>query len=190
MVALVDKVAKVAYTGGMTSRNAAFKPIPVSTPPGFSEEPGRNFHAPGPGLDASAWLPGPRARAILRGVKIAREDLRASGGAYDLEQVRDLLHGVSRQSIDKRVGEGGLLAVPGPGNKRYYPAVQFTDDGEIVEGLKQALTALPTKSGFAALNFLIHPDERLGGRKPIDMLKAGEIDPVVEAARRVGEQGA
>jgi hypothetical protein len=40
------------------------------------------------------------------------------------------------------------------------------------------------------LNFLINPESRLGGRKPIDLLKAGEIESVVEAARRMGRQGA
>ncbi len=174
----------------MTNRNHVFKPQPSTSPLYAKEEPGHHFYNPSPGLDISAYVPGPRARAILRGVKIAQDDLRASGGAYELEQVRELLHGVSRQSIDKRVNEGSLLAVPGPGNKRYYPAVQFTDDGELVEGMKQMQKALPTKSGFAILNFLVHPDERLGGGKPIDLLKAGKIDLVVEAASRMGEQGA
>lgn len=174
----------------MANRNTSYKPQPTSAPLSLNEDPGQHFFNPEPGLDVSAYLPGPRARAILRGVKIAQEDLRASGGAYELEHVRELLHGVSRQAIDKRVNEGSLLAVPGPSNRRHYPAVQFTDDGKVVAGLKQVVAALPTKNGFAILNFLIHPDERLGSRKPIDVLKAGEIDLVVEAARRMGEHGA
>jgi hypothetical protein len=39
------------------------------------------------------------------------------------------------------------------------------------------------------LNFLVRPDPRLSGRKPIDLLRAGEIDLVVDAARRMGQQG-
>jgi hypothetical protein len=141
-------------------------------------------------ISPSAFAPGPRAKAVLRGVEIAQEDLRSSGGAYDIDEVRRLLHGVSRQRIDKRVREGSLLAVPGPSNKRHFPAVQFKDDGTVVEGLPDVLEALPTKNGFAILNFLIHADRRLDDRKPIDLLKAGEVDLVVEAARRMGEQGA
>jgi ribosomal protein S19 len=141
-------------------------------------------------LAPSAYALGPRARALLKGVEIAEEDLRNSGGSYDLEQVRLLLHGVSRQRVDSRVRDGSLLAVPGPSNKRRYPAVQFDDDGAVVEGLRQTQNALPTKNGFAVLNFLVRPEDRLGGRRPIDLLKAGEVDLVVEAARRLGEQGA
>lgn len=141
-------------------------------------------------LDKSAFAPGPRAKAVLRGREIVEEDLRSSGGSYDLEQVRELMHGVSRQRIDARVREGSLLAVPGPSNKRHYPAVQFKEDGTVIEGLRVVQEALPTKNGYAVLNFLIHPDRRLGDRKPIDLLKGGEVNPVVEAARRLGEQGA
>jgi hypothetical protein len=137
-----------------------------------------------------AFAPGPRARALLRGIEIAEEDLRSSGGAFDLNHVRELMHGVTRQSIDKYVKEGRLLAVPGPSNKRRFPAVQFKDDGTVIDGLENVQKALPTTSGFAVLNFLIRPHSRLDGRKPIDLLKAGEIDLVVQAARRMGEQGA
>ena len=141
-------------------------------------------------IDESAYSPGPRARALLKGIEIAQEDLRQSGGSYDLEQVRFLMHGVSRQRVDKRVRDGSLLAVPGPSNKRVYPAVQFLDDGTVVDGLQDVLTQIPTRNGFAILNFLIHPDQRLGGAKPIDLLKSGQVDLVAEAARRLGEQGA
>jgi hypothetical protein len=143
-----------------------------------------------PSITESVFEPSFRAKAVLKGVEIAQQDLRCSGGTYDLEQVRTLLHDVSRQSIEARVRKGSLLAVPGPSNKRRYPVVQFNEDGEIVDGLSAVQEALPTKNGFAVLNFLIHPDYRLGGRKPIDLLKAGEVELAVEAARRYAEAGA
>lgn len=112
-------------------------------------------------------------------------------GRDDVEdEVRTLLKGVSRQAIDKRVREGSLLAVPGPSNRRSYPAVQFNRDGSVVSGLKAVREALPTRSPWGILNFLVQPDDRLGGRKPIDVLKSGDIEIVTEAARRYGELGA
>jgi len=36
------------------------------------------------------------------------------GGAYDLDQVRTLMRGVSRQAIDKRVQEGSSTGRAGP----------------------------------------------------------------------------
>ncbi len=141
-------------------------------------------------VDKSAFEPDARARALLRGVKIAQEDLRNAGGAYDLEEVRTLMRGVSRQRIDRRVREGTLLAVPGPSNRRRYPTVQFNRDGTVVAGLKEVCDALPTKNPWSVLNFLVSPESRLDGRKPIDLLKTGEVEIVVKAARRMGQQGA
>ncbi|WP_022729879.1 hypothetical protein [Fodinicurvata sediminis] len=142
-----------------------------------------------PAVDKTAFEPDARSQALLEGVRIAQEDLREAGGAYDLEEVRTLMRGISRQAIDKRVKEGSLLAVPGPSNRRSYPTVQFMRDGSVVPGLKSVQQALQMTNPWMVLNFLIHPDDRLNGKKPIDLLRNGHVDLVVEAARRHGEQG-
>ena len=140
-------------------------------------------------VNKAAFEPDARSKALLQGVRIAEQDLREAGGAYNLEQVRTLMHGISRQRVDRRVQERTLLAVAGPSNRRLYPTIQFNHDGSVVDGLKPVLEALPTRNVWAALNFLSRPDHRLAGRKPIDLLRQGEVAIVVEAARRVAEQG-
>jgi hypothetical protein len=140
-------------------------------------------------IEATAFEPDARSRALLRGREIAIADLEAAGGAFNLEQVRQLLNDISRQRVEKRVQEGSLLWVPGPGNRRRYPTVQFTRKGEVVDGLKAVRDALPTQDPWAVLNFFVQPDARLGGRKPIDVLKAGEVDLVLSAARAMAQQG-
>jgi hypothetical protein len=177
-----------------TSRQSRKRPASAAGTDGartrFAESPTHDHSEPPYAQPGSPFAAGARVRALLRGVERAEQDLRDSGGALDLGQVRTLLRGVSRQSVEKRVREGSLLAALGPGNRRYYPAAQFQDDGSIVPGLREVMAALPTRNGYAVLNFLIRPDTRLGGRRPIDLLKAGEIDLVVEAARGMGEPGA
>ena len=140
-------------------------------------------------VEAKAFEPDARSRALLRGVELARADLEAAGGAFDLEEVRTLLHEVTRQRVEKRVKNGTLLAVPGPSNRRRYPTFQFLRGGEVVEGLKEVQEALPTRNPWAVLNFFVQPDDRLGGQKPIDVLKAGDISLVVSAARGMARQG-
>jgi hypothetical protein len=160
--------------------------------------PQRSYHRairvqPGRGrtdIDTTAFEPDARSRALLRGIHLAQEDLREAGGAYDLDEVRTMMHGVSRQAVDKRVREGKLLAVPGPNNRRRYPTVQFTPDGSVVDGLREVGEALPSRNPWVMLNFLVNPDDRLQQRRPIDLLKAGELGSVIEAAKRIGEQGA
>jgi nucleoid DNA-binding protein len=140
-------------------------------------------------LKKSAFDPDPRARALLRGARLSAQDLRAAGGTYELADVQELL-GISRQAVEKRVRNGSLLAVPGPGNRRRYPVVQFGRNGSVVEGLREISAALPTRSPWAFLNFLVNPDPLLQRRRPIDLLKEGKIELVVESARRTDEQGA
>lgn len=141
-------------------------------------------------ISKTAFEPDARSQAVLQGIRIAQNDLRDAGGAFDMDEVRTLLHGVSRQAIDKRVQEGNLLAVPGPSNRRCYPTLQFNRDGSVVAGLKDVRDALPVDSPWAVLNFLARPDDRLDGRKPIDVLREGKVQLVIEAANRYGEQGA
>ncbi len=141
-------------------------------------------------VDPDAFAPNARARAILRGRDYADADLKEAGGAYDVDQVRRLLHGVSRQAIDKRVQEGSLLTVPGPSNRRRFPTVQFNEDGSVVPGLRETRAALPYDNPWSVLNFLIGRQNEFGGKRPIDLLRKGRLDLVVAAAKRIGVQGA
>jgi len=137
---------------------------------------------------ADVASPSARAVALLRGKKIAEADLAANEGAFSLQQVVDFL-GISRQAIDRKVRENALIAVLGPHGRRRYPVAQFDDHG-IVPGLEDVLNSLPSKNDWFRLNFLVNEDARLGGRRPIDVLKAGDVEGVIKAAKAVGVQGA
>lgn len=132
--------------------------------------------------------PGPRARALLRGIEIAEQDLKAAGGTFGLDDVMRLLR-ISRQAIDKKVKADALLAVPGPGNERRYPVCQFRSDG-IVPGLREVLQALPSRNPWARLNFLVNPDPRMAGARPCERLQRGDVAAVIEAAARTAVMGA
>lgn len=137
--------------------------------------------------ETDAYAVGPRGLALLRGKQIRDDDLRRAGGAYTLDQVRELLR-ITRQAIEKKVREQAILAVPGPSGERRYPVAQFTGDG-IVSGLKPALAALPSESAWFRLNFLVTPLAQLDGQTPVEALGAGKTEAVVEAAQSVGVQG-
>lgn len=143
-----------------------------------------------PAVDERAFGLDARSRALLRGKDIALHDIKAAGGAFTLDEVCQLMGRVSRQVIERRVREGRLLAVPGPSNRRVYPAIQFRADGQVLPGIKELLQAVPTENPWAILNFLVNPDSHLDDRKPIDLLKAGQTELVVQAAVNLASQGA
>ena len=140
-------------------------------------------------IDASAYEPSAKARALLRGVEQVQTVLRETGGAYSLDQVQALL-GITRQAVDKKVKEGALLAVPGPSGRRQYPVIQFTQSGGALPGLRDIIAKLPMNNPFSVLIFLASPLDLLDDKKPVDLLKAGEVDLVKRAAGLLIEQGA
>lgn len=146
--------------------------------------------APKRAVAAEAYEPSARAKAVLRGIAHAEEDLKAAGGTYEVDEVRALLRNVSRQAVDKKVADGSLLAVPGPSGRRRFPAAQFADDGSVIKGLKEVQSALGFTSKWSVLNFLVNGHDLLGNERPIDALRRGEVGRVVEAAKRSGVHGA
>lgn len=130
----------------------------------------------------------PLAPARLRALQVRERLLAAEGGALTAEQAGAIL-GVTRQAIDNRRKRGSLLAVQ-LGRRGYrYPAWQFTADG-VLPGVKETLAALADLSAWAQLAFLLNDNAWLGDRRPLDALRAGEVDAVVDAARQYGEQSA
>jgi len=125
----------------------------------------------------------------LRGVDYADADLRDARGAYEIEQVCALLQEAPR-AIDMRIDEGSLLALPRPGGRRWFPKLQFRDDGGVIAGLREVQEALGYANPYAVLNFLVSLDDRLGDERPIDVLRRGDLARVLESARLIGVQGA
>lgn len=178
----------------VTVREGSSKPVRIKVKAASPLHAGHSYvlladPAPDATSAARAFEPGPWARAILRGKRMHLADLEASGGAYDLEQVQIVLGNISRSQVADYVKAGKLLAVPGPSNRRRYPVVQFDKRGTLISGLDKVQEALDD-SPWVVLNFLIRPDARLKGQRPIDVLEQGQTDAVVAAARRFGESGA
>ncbi len=96
-----------------------------------------------------------------------RELLEEAGGAFGVGEVERLL-GISRSAVDKRRGNGKLLAVNLGRHGWRYPAFQFDEGaaGGVLEGLAGALAALEAEDGWVALHFFFREDERLEKSPP------------------------
>jgi hypothetical protein len=126
--------------------------------------------------------------AVRQRGAIARQRLlNDEGGVVNPARVAELL-GISRQSVGKRRAAGTLVGVPGNGGY-VYPVWQFVD-GEVIKGLPQVLDALEEQDSWAKLRFFLNGSLALDGRRPLDVLKAGKIEPVLRAARLYNEQAA
>ncbi len=127
----------------------------------------------------------PLAAARLRGAQVQQSLLN---GAYSSEEVAKLLR-MTRQGVDKRRRQGQLLGLS-VGRRGYrYPAWQF-QDGEVLPGLPDVLAAFTDLNPWTQAVFFTTGDLRLGSKTPLEVLQAGQVDAVVQAAAAYGHQGA
>jgi hypothetical protein len=133
----------------------------------------------------------PLAGAFLRGVAARDELLAAEGGVLTAEQTAQVLR-LQRQAVDNRRKAGRLLAVWAGRRGYLYPAWQFTTAGQVLDGLEATLAELRETQvdPWLSLAFFVRPHLGLGGRPPLQALRAGEVALVRRLAASFGEQGA
>src|SRR5437763_12421783 len=129
----------------------------------------------------------PLIDAKLRGIAARDAILQAEGGTVDVETAARIL-GISRQAVDRRRRRHTLLGLP-VGRRGYrYPLWQFTPSG-VVPGLDAVLRHLTADGPWFSAAWLLGHNSRLGAR-PLDVLRDGHVDAVVQAALAYGEEGA
>jgi hypothetical protein len=114
------------------------------------------------------------------------------GPFYDTDGARIALGGVTKQAVSDRVHRGRLLALrlasDGSGRDRWvYPAWQFRP--AVLRHLPAVLDAAgydPDRAttGWTIATWLVTRDEELGA-SPLQLLEAGHLPQVREAAREV-----
>jgi hypothetical protein len=130
----------------------------------------------------------PLAMARLRGIEAKRRILTNGGGMLSAEKVGEILT-MSRQAVEKRRKAGRLIGVSLGRRGFGYPAWQFSERGTLA-GLEAVLEALKPHDAWTKLVFFTSENAVTDGKKPLDMLRLGDIKKVVAAARTYGEQGA
>lgn len=140
-------------------------------------------------ITAEVSLPEPdsMAAALLRGAQIKRALLQAKGGMLSAQQLADHL-GITVAGLTKKRDRGQVFWLP-VGEGYAYPAFQVGSDG-LLPGVREVLGAIAESDPWVRVNFMLTGDARLGGARPVDVLRAGAIDSVVRAARGLGADGA
>ena len=130
-----------------------------------------------------------RTKAELRGVGVARGLIGAEGGQLSGEEVAEQI-AMTRETVNQWRRQGWILGWRRGVRNYSYPAWQFFR-GALLPGLAEVLEALEPKR-LAALeitDFILSESGELGGR-PLDLLRRGAVEAVVEHAKRYGDIGA
>lgn len=129
----------------------------------------------------------PLAPAFIRGIEARHRLIEKHGGTLTAEQVAQMI-GISRQGVEKRRQAGKLVALATGRHGYRYPVWQFSDSGTL-PGLEEVLGVLASHDEWMQTLFFVSNNPRLGNRTPTDLLRAGELTPVLDAAQMYGEQG-
>src|SRR5215207_7044940 len=122
--------------------------------------------------------PGGRAarEGQAQGVRARRVLLEAEGGTVSSGQAAELL-GITPQAVDKRRRAGKLLALP-VGRAYLYPVWQFDERGRggVLQGLEEVLGSFGVEDAWMRVSFFLRQYGRLGDKRPLDVLRDGEIE--------------
>jgi hypothetical protein len=137
------------------------------------------------GLQETTPAPDPRyAAAVARGLEFRPKLMEAEGGSLAAEEAAGVL-GMSKVAVLKRYQNGKLLAWREERQKAVrFPRWQF-QSGKVLEGLDAVLAKLNSVArldDFGRLLFFLSTSRFLGGKRPLDYLREGEIHKVLQAA--------
>lgn len=139
------------------------------------------------GSEIKADAPDPLTAAFLRGAEMRRALLKAEGGVLSAPQLAEHL-GITPQGLGKKREKGQVFWLE-VGDGYVYPAFQVGSHG-LLPGIREVLDAFHEDDPWSRVNFMLTGDARLGGRRPLDVLRDGNIEAVTRAARGYGEHGA
>jgi hypothetical protein len=110
----------------------------------------------------------------------------ALGPVYRTPQVRKLLGGVSRQALEDRVRRHTLLGLRTADGVIVYPKFQFDERHAVLGGLADVLRVLRASGvdDWTLAGWLVARRDGLGGRSPVEWLRAGEdLETLLAVAR-------
>jgi hypothetical protein len=135
-------------------------------------------------------LPGkrrsPLAEALMRGIEARERIKEVEGGARSAEETARILGLNSKQAVIDRYKKGQLLGWREKQGAIRFPVWQFREDGTVLKGLPEVLQVFmqnPAADDWAKVVFLLNSRESLYGKRPLDLLRKGETDRVIDMAQ-------
>ncbi len=130
-------------------------------------------------------LKSPLAEALFRGIEARQRIKEMEGGTLSAEEAGRLL-GLVKQAVIDRYNKGRLLGWREKQGAIRFPVWQFREDGHVLGGLPEALGVLAQNKrldDWAKVLFFVNPRDSLKNQRPLDLLRKGEAEHVIELAR-------
>ena len=108
---------------------------------------------------------------------------RAIGPCYTVQSASEVA-GLTLNNFRRHINDGDVLVLV-RGQDRVCPAFQFDDGGALLPGLREVLAALQVEpfTPYGCALWLVARGGILGERSAVELLRAGDLQPVLAAAR-------
>lgn len=126
----------------------------------------------------------PLGRAKARSLEVRRRLLEEAGGAYEVSAVAEFL-GITPAAVHQRRQRGTLLAVRAANGQWVYPAFQF-EPPTLANEIGRVLSAFRVAEPWTKLSVLLSGAPSLGGKRPLDALREGDLEGAIEAVVAYG----
>jgi hypothetical protein len=114
--------------------------------------------------------------------------LHAEGGCVSVTEACKLFRKprpVSSQALTEQIRKGSVIGYQTGGGQYLVPVWQFRPEGGVLKGLPEMLAAMRAKipgAGYLTpFTFFLQGDPVTGGRTPLEVLRAGNLEQVMEA---------
>ncbi len=156
-------------------------PAGVTTAPNLARLADKAFRAEFPVETRDNHL----ANAMARGIPGRRKLVADEGGSLSAEEAAEEI-GISKQAILKRYQKGRIIAWREERQKAVrFPVWQFQEH-KVLGGIEESLRVLNAGNrldDFGRMLFFLSKHGFLGGKRPLDCLRAGELAKVLHAAQ-------
>ncbi len=116
------------------------------------------------------------------GERIVAELQNAEGGAWsgvDLKEQFSLTPAV----LHRRRKEHRMVYWRDARHDFFYPRWQFTQSGATVPGIQEILQIFRSEDEWRLMRYFLGPRRQLSGRRPLDLIRSGEVAEVMAHAR-------
>jgi len=127
----------------------------------------------------------------LHSLGVEQELRKAEGGGLSSREFAERLGLSSPETIRTWREDGQILAWQKDRRNLRYPAWQI-HRGALLQGLPEVLARLREKelSPLSMISFFISHGDTLDGKNPLQLMRSGNVQAVIDYANRYGEQGA
>jgi hypothetical protein len=119
---------------------------------------------------------------LKSGAAIVASLQQAEGGAYSSAQLGEQFN-LSAAVLYRRRNEHRIVYWRDPKNSYFYPRWQFNEAGALLPGIQEILQDFKSQDEWRIMRYFLGPRKQLGNRRPLDLIRAGEIEAVLAHAQ-------